>query len=291
MTELTVLDNTGKTGEVHDDLVGRISESLAEAAPMVRDVTKLGLPRATYDLRDRSGWVAEYGRRARGAAERDSAHYELSRFHKQLASGMPRVATRIADRAWTLADPEPVVDSQYKPTILISVDALEHQGVLENPAALTERLIRSLAHLAQITASRGVVVPPRIWPPHASHPSRPAHRLMDGHAQWVVDAVAPSLLGQPDERRRLKPSARHRRQAFLTQLFDCGRTERRARQGARFVAQAIAGSGHAEFNAVWRNAGLVPTERELARPDEWLGRRATLAAAPGVEPAAVHPPE
>ncbi|MEE1736485.1 zinc-dependent metalloprotease [Streptomyces sp. BE147] len=282
-TEIHVVDETGDANSP----AAQIREILTASAPVMEQVTGLRLPVATYHLLHHRGFVERYRINLVGAYGRDTEGYELNLLHSRIVQDLPHALARSVGKHWTLIEPEAVTDRLFRPAILIAVDAWAHQGVLSSSAALHDRLLCSLAYLAQITASSGEVAPQKVWPSSAAHRGHPARQLIEGHARWVADTATPIVLGGPSGKERLDHSRLYRRQSLLPDTIDCGRGMRRVRRAADFVSQAVAGCGTDRFNAVWHAPDLVPTPRELKRPHEWLRRTAPApgtAAGPALEP-------
>jgi coenzyme F420 biosynthesis associated uncharacterized protein len=99
--------------------------------------------------------------------------------------------------------------------------------------------------------------------------------LVEGHGDYVMDAVGPSVV----------PSVENIREKFSRRRGSAGRVEQVFRrllgidlkmkqyeQGSKFVATAVAEAGMAGFNKVWTSPETLPTRAELANPSEWLAR-------------------
>ena len=99
--------------------------------------------------------------------------------------------------------------------------------------------------------------------------------LVEGHGDYVMDAVGPSVV----------PSVADIREKFSQRRGSAGRAEQILRrilgidlkmkqyeQGSRFVSTAVEEAGMAGFNKVWTSPETLPTRDELANPGEWLER-------------------
>jgi coenzyme F420 biosynthesis associated uncharacterized protein len=99
--------------------------------------------------------------------------------------------------------------------------------------------------------------------------------LVEGHGDYVMDAVGPSVV----------PSVAEIRAKFSARRGSAGRIEQAIRrilgidlkmkqyeQGSRFVAEIVSEAGMATFNKVWTSPESLPTKEELANPSRWLER-------------------
>jgi coenzyme F420 biosynthesis associated uncharacterized protein len=108
--------------------------------------------------------------------------------------------------------------------------------------------------------------------------------LVEGHGDYVMDAVGPSVV----------PSVAEIRAKFTARRGSAGRIEQAIRrilgidlkmkqyeQGSRFVAEIVNEAGMATFNKVWTSPETLPTKEELAKPSRWL-ERMDRGAAPAI---------
>jgi coenzyme F420 biosynthesis associated uncharacterized protein len=99
--------------------------------------------------------------------------------------------------------------------------------------------------------------------------------LVEGHGDYVMDAVGPSVV----------PSVEDIREKFSNRRSSAGRLEQIFRrilgidlkmkqyeQGSRFVSAVVEQAGMAGFNKVWTSPETLPTRAELTNPSEWLER-------------------
>ena len=109
--------------------------------------------------------------------------------------------------------------------------------------------------------------------------------LVEGHGDYVMDAVGPAVV----------PSVAEIRAKFTARRGTAGRMEQAIRrilgidlkmkqyeQGARFVRTVVGEAGMATFNKVWTSPETLPTRDELQDPRSWLARvdGGTAAASP-----------
>jgi coenzyme F420 biosynthesis associated uncharacterized protein len=99
--------------------------------------------------------------------------------------------------------------------------------------------------------------------------------LVEGHGDYVMDAVGP----------RVVPSVEEIRARFNERRVAAGRLERTVRrilgidlkmkqyaQGSRFVRTVVEEAGMATFNKVWTSPETLPTKDEFNAPRRWLDR-------------------
>ncbi len=99
--------------------------------------------------------------------------------------------------------------------------------------------------------------------------------LVEGHGDYVMDAVGP----------RVVPSVEEIRTRFNERRVAAGRVERTVRrllgidlkmkqyaQGSRFVRTVVEEAGMATFNKVWTSPETLPTKDEFTSPQRWLDR-------------------
>ncbi|HEY2289017.1 MAG TPA: zinc-dependent metalloprotease [Streptosporangiaceae bacterium] len=99
--------------------------------------------------------------------------------------------------------------------------------------------------------------------------------LVEGHGDYVMDAVGPSVV----------PSVAQIRAKFSSRRGTAGPMEQALRrilgidlkmkqyeQGSHFVKTVVAQAGMETFNKVWTSPDTLPTPAEIAEPLEWLER-------------------
>ena len=99
--------------------------------------------------------------------------------------------------------------------------------------------------------------------------------LVEGHGDYVMDAVGPSVV----------PSVADIRAKFCARRGSAGRLEQAIRrilgidlkmkqyeQGSRFVRAVVDQAGMATFNKVWDSPDTLPSKAEIASPGAWLER-------------------
>jgi coenzyme F420 biosynthesis associated uncharacterized protein len=111
--------------------------------------------------------------------------------------------------------------------------------------------------------------------------------LVEGHGDYVMDAVGPQVV----------PSVAEIREKFNSRRRTAGRVEQAVRrllgidlkmrqyaEGSKFVQAVVDEVGMDGFNKVWDSPETMPTRSEIANPRAWIARVATsypLTAAPG----------
>src|SRR5271169_95071 len=104
--------------------------------------------------------------------------------------------------------------------------------------------------------------------------------LVEGHGDYVMDAVGPQVV----------PSVEQIRERFNSRRGSSGRIEQTIRrilgidlkmkqyaEGSRFVRTVVDEVGMAAFNKVWTSPETLPTKEEFARPQGWVERVATVS--------------
>jgi coenzyme F420 biosynthesis associated uncharacterized protein len=107
--------------------------------------------------------------------------------------------------------------------------------------------------------------------------------LVEGHGDYVMDAVGP----------RVVPSVEQIRERFNSRRGSQGRVEQAIRrvlgidlkmkqyaQGSRFVQTVVDEAGMEVFNRVWTSPETLPVKEELADPQLWLERVGGNGGAP-----------
>jgi coenzyme F420 biosynthesis associated uncharacterized protein len=107
--------------------------------------------------------------------------------------------------------------------------------------------------------------------------------LVEGHGDYVMDAVGPSVV----------PSVAEIRARFNARRGTGGRLEQAIRrilgidlkmkqyaQGSRFVKTVVEEAGMPTFNRIWTSPETLPTKEELSAPERWLQRVAGTGALP-----------
>jgi len=100
--------------------------------------------------------------------------------------------------------------------------------------------------------------------------------LIEGHAEYVMNAVPPTVIpSQPDIERKF--AARRRRGAnpldrLLRSLLGMDAKTRQYTQGSEFVRAVVDQVGLDGFNAIWTSAETLPTKAEITAPSTWVKR-------------------
>jgi coenzyme F420 biosynthesis associated uncharacterized protein len=106
--------------------------------------------------------------------------------------------------------------------------------------------------------------------------------LVEGHGDYVMDAVGPAVV----------PSVAEIREKFSARRGSAGRMEQAIRrvlgidlkmkqyeQGSHFVREVVGEAGMTTFNKVWTSPETLPTRDELSDPRSWLERMGGSAPA------------
>jgi coenzyme F420 biosynthesis associated uncharacterized protein len=99
--------------------------------------------------------------------------------------------------------------------------------------------------------------------------------LVEGHGDYVMDAVGPSVVPSVAEI-RAKFSARRgsagRMEQAIRRILGIDLKMKQYEQGSRFVRDVVSEAGMATFNKVWTSPETLPTKDELVSPHRWLER-------------------
>ena len=101
--------------------------------------------------------------------------------------------------------------------------------------------------------------------------------VVEGHAEHVMDELAPALVPQHQglraamDRRREDRSAPQR---ILMRLLGMDMKMRQYRQGKAFCDAVAAEGGTPLLNRVWEGPELLPSTAELDDPQRWIARTA-----------------
>ncbi|ANP48632.1 coenzyme F420 biosynthesis associated uncharacterized protein [Streptomyces griseochromogenes] len=100
--------------------------------------------------------------------------------------------------------------------------------------------------------------------------------LLEGHADFVMDGVGPSVVPSVAEirekfqQRRAKGASRL--DLALRKLLGLDAKLRQYRDGERFVRAVVEEVGMDGFNRVWTSPNTLPTKAEIAKPADWVAR-------------------
>src|SRR5215472_6217549 len=99
--------------------------------------------------------------------------------------------------------------------------------------------------------------------------------LVEGHGDYVMDAVGPSVVPSVAEI-RAKFSARRgsagRMEQAIRRVLGIDLKMKQYEQGSRFVKTVVEQAGMTAFNKVWTSPETLPTKDELLSPRAWLER-------------------
>jgi len=99
--------------------------------------------------------------------------------------------------------------------------------------------------------------------------------LVEGHGDYVMDAVGPSVVPSVEDI-RAKFSARrgsgNRIEQALRRILGIDLKMKQYEQGSRFVKAVVSEAGMPTFNKVWTSPETLPTMAEITSPQAWLDR-------------------
>ncbi len=147
---------------------------------------------------------------------------------------------------------------------------------LPDPADLAERFREGgLAALVQTEEQRGLM-----------ERMQAVMAVVEGHAEHVMDALAPALVPQHEGLRAAMDARRATRSAperVLLRLLGMEMKMRQYKLGKQFCDTVVAEGGIEALNRVWAGPDALPTLSEIERPSDWMARQVRDAGrlAPG----------
>ena len=99
--------------------------------------------------------------------------------------------------------------------------------------------------------------------------------LVEGHGDYVMDAVGPSVVPSVED---IRDKFSHRRSSagrfeqIFRRVLGIDLKMKQYEQGSLFVSTVVAEAGMAGFNKVWTSPETLPTRAEIEHPREWLER-------------------
>jgi hypothetical protein len=115
--------------------------------------------------------------------------------------------------------------------------------------------------------------------------------LLEGHAEFVMDGVGPTVVPSVEE---IRAKFNQRREVaspverVIRRLLGIDVKLRQYAEGRRFVHAAVGQVGMADFNRVWESPQTLPRTAELSDPRAWVDRvvDGRAGAPPAPEPGA-----
>jgi putative hydrolase len=101
--------------------------------------------------------------------------------------------------------------------------------------------------------------------------------IVEGHAEHVMDALAPELVPQHEGLRAAMDARRNSRSAperVLMRLLGMEMKMRQYKLGKAFCDAVVAQGGMELLNRAWEGPEALPTLAEIERPQEWTARMA-----------------
>jgi coenzyme F420 biosynthesis associated uncharacterized protein len=100
--------------------------------------------------------------------------------------------------------------------------------------------------------------------------------LLEGHADYVMDAAGPSVVPSVNLIRRRFDDRRQRKhpplQRQLRALLGVDAKLSQYTRGRAFVDHVVGRVGMERFNAVWTDADTLPRPEEIENPQAWIDR-------------------
>jgi coenzyme F420 biosynthesis associated uncharacterized protein len=108
--------------------------------------------------------------------------------------------------------------------------------------------------------------------------------LVEGHGDYVMDAVGPEVVPSVAEIRARFQSRRDgtgRLDKTIRRLLGIDLKMKQYAEGSRFVRQVVGQAGMDGFNRVWASPEALPTRAEIQEPATWITR---VVGVPAIEP-------
>jgi coenzyme F420 biosynthesis associated uncharacterized protein len=150
-----------------------------------------------------------------------------------------------------------------------------------DPSALADRLRSAVGELAKLVRGQGDSA--GLMAALASPRAREVMdrltgfmSLVEGHAEYVMNAVPASVIpSQPEIERKF--AERRRRggnplDRLLRSLLGMEAKTKQYTQGSQFVRSVVEQIGLDGFNAVWTSPQTLPTKAEITAPADWIKR-------------------
>ncbi|MEO9138340.1 MAG: zinc-dependent metalloprotease [Jatrophihabitans sp.] len=164
--------------------------------------------------------------------------------------------------------------------MLDEVDALS--GTIEtDPAELRRRLSGAVGELVKVVRGQGTgagLLTVLATPEQREVLERVTAfmSLVEGHAEWVMNAVSPTVI--PSQKVIENRFASRRKRGgnpldrMLRRVLGMEAKTRQYVDGSAFVRSIIDRIGVEDFNAIWTSRETLPTKAEIADPQLWIAR-------------------
>lgn len=269
-----------EAGRAHDAFGRRIEGIANECAPLVEEVTGLGLPeRVVIRLLTPRAW-----RRAATASFKQLVLAEMAELVpdrrrlkavRRQAALMP-FGLRVM---WMLCGPRTITTPEGDAEIIMTPESARHAGRYDDDDHLYLAFGHELVHPAQhhVDRARLLVLSATPFAQERGIADRAVAALTEGHATWAGKRIGAKILGYEPGGSNNPPVSkvfRKRSEAFSR----TGTMERNYVDGSAFAVGAIEGTGEVpglgieRFNRIWHQPDLFPTTEEIGRPVDWLHR-------------------
>ncbi len=99
--------------------------------------------------------------------------------------------------------------------------------------------------------------------------------LVEGHGDYVMDAVGPSVVPSVAD---IRAKFHHRREGgsrldrTIRRLLGLDLKMKQYAEGSAFVRTVVGQVGIGGFNKIWTSPETLPTQAEIAKPERWIAR-------------------
>jgi coenzyme F420 biosynthesis associated uncharacterized protein len=149
-----------------------------------------------------------------------------------------------------------------------------------DPAALRDRLRGALGELVEVARGKGDgagLMSILATPEQRAVLERITAfmSLIEGHAEWVMNAVSPTVIPSQKAIEQRFAERRHGGNPLdrlLRRLLGLEAKTRQYVDGSAFVRAVVEKVGVTGFNAIWTSPDTLPSKSEIAVPAEWVAR-------------------
>ncbi|BEP14315.1 zinc-dependent metalloprotease [Acidothermaceae bacterium B102] len=148
-----------------------------------------------------------------------------------------------------------------------------------DPAAVVKRMLKAVGNLAEaIRGDESVSLVEAVQTPEQRvilDRLSAVMTLLEGHAEYVMDAVGPQVVPSVAKIRKVFDSRRKTMTPFdraVRQLLGLDAKMRQYAEGHVFVRTVVEQVGMERFNEIWSSPGTLPSKTDITDPAAWIER-------------------